>query len=181
MSNPLGIDSINVYHDLLEKIGVWIVYTRSDHRFRCRDCWNYFTNDGRLNCQSCFGTGYVTSLERWKVFYSNRLSRNSGIEVPLTRAGFSPENMVYVYSRVDQMPQVQDRIFVVEWDVARDDVAGPKEGRPKRLVQALRVLYIEPFFIGQQIYLLNHMGIIQEDISIFEPILLKAPIATTIV
>jgi len=179
MSNILGLDSLNVYHDLIERIGVWIIYTRSDHRFRCRDCWNYWTNDGKMNCDSCFGTGYVTNLERWKVFYTNRVSRNAGIEVPLTRAGFSPENMVYIFSRTDHEPQVQDRIFIVEWDVPRDDIP-KKEGRPTRLVQALRVLYVEPFFIGQQIYLLNHMGIIQEDIDVFEPILMRTPITTNI-
>lgn len=179
MSHFLAPESIKVYDDLMEHIGVWVVYTRSDHRFRCRECWNYFTNDSVTSCSNCFGTGFKVTLERWKVFYSNRVSRAAGIEVPLTRGGFSPEHMVYIFSRTDQIPVEQDRVFIVEWDVPRDSVPS-REGRPKRLVQALQILYIEPFYIGQQIYLLNHCGIIQESVRAYEPILLRSPIPITL-
>ena len=179
MSNILGPQTIKHYDDLMDLIGIWVVYTRSDKRFKCRTCWNYFTNDAAVSCSDCFGIGYKTTLERWKVYYTNRVSRNASISVPLTRDGFSAEHMAYIFTRTDMVPEVQDRVFVVEWDVQKDNIPTYK-GRPKRLVQALRVLFIEPFFIGQQIYLLNHCGIVQESIHQYEPILMRKDIPNTL-
>lgn len=179
MSHVLAPGSIAEFNLLMDQIGIWVIYTRSDHRFRCRDCYNYFTNDSAPTCSTCFGTGYKVSLERWKVYYTNRVSRAAGIEVPLTRGGFSPEFMAYIFTRNKNIPVEEDRVFIVEWDRSRDDV--PKmEARPTRIVQALRVLYIEQFYIGQEIYLLNHCGIVQESVRGYEPILLRTPITTTI-
>ena len=113
MSNILGASTIKHYDDLMDAVGIWIVYTRSDHRFRCRECYNYFTDDSNVSCSSCFGTGYKVTLERWKVYYTNRLSRAAGIEIPLTRGGFSPEHMAYIFTRTDMVPVEEDRVFIV--------------------------------------------------------------------
>jgi hypothetical protein len=180
MSHALAPSAITNFNNLMDKIGIWVVYTRSDHRFRCRDCFNYFTNDSAPSCSTCFGTGFRVSLERWKVYYTNRISRAAGIEIPLTRAGFNPDHMAYIFTRNKDTPVDLDRVFIVEWDVPRDDVP-VRAGRPKRIVQALQILYTEQFYIGQEIYLLNHCGIVQESIkSAYEPILLRTPIPTTI-
>lgn len=179
MSHVLAPSTIQHFNDLMDSIGVWVIYTRSDHRFRCRECWNYNTNDAPPDCSTCFGTGFKVSLERWKVYYTNRFSRAAGIEIPLTRAGFSPEHMAYIFTKASNAPVEQDRVFIVEWDQLRDNIP-TYEGRPKRVVQALRILYPEPFFIGQEIYLANHCGIVQENIQAVEPVLLRTPITKSI-
>src|SRR6266705_3051678 len=114
--NLLGSTTIRDFERLLDEIGIWVVYTRSDHRFRCRKCWNYFTNDADPHCDSCFGTGYKVELERWKIFYSNRFSSGATIEITLTRAGFTPEFNTYMFSRTDMQPTFEDKVFLVEWD-----------------------------------------------------------------
>lgn len=178
-SDILSPSAIKHFEGLLDRIGIWVVFTRSDHRFRCRDCFNPITNDSPPGCGTCFGTGYKTTLERWKVYYTNRISRATVLEMPLTTAGFSPEHTVYLFTRADMAPLLNDYAYIVEWDRFRNDI-DIFAGRPKRIVQALRVLYSEPFFIGQQIYLLNHCGLVPEVIQAVEPILLRTDIPNTL-
>jgi hypothetical protein len=178
MSHSLGATTIKQFDNLIDKIGIWTVYTRSDHRFRCRDCWDYDTNSSAPDCGTCFGTGFRVTLERWLTYYTNRISRVAGVDTPLTRAGFSPEHNAYIFTRHRNIPVEQDRFFIVEWDKDRDRI--PVEGgRPARLVQALRVIFVETFYIGREIYYLAHCGIHQEAIKQYEPNLLRSPLTVT--
>src|SRR6266566_6080917 len=121
-SDTLAPDTTKHFDALMDRIGIWVVYTRSDRRFVCRDCFNPITNDSPPGCGTCFGTGFKTTLERWKVFYTNRISRTGVLEMPLTTAGFSPEHTVYIFTRTDMAPVLNDYVYIVEWDRFRDDM-----------------------------------------------------------
>lgn len=163
------------FNEFMDQIGIWVVYTRSDHRFRCIDCYNIDTGDSPADCSTCFGTGYKVSLERWLVYYSNSLARPTPVEGQLLRPGIIAENSNYIFSRATERPVVGDRVFVVEWDKPRDLI--PSHGaRPVNIVQALRVHFVEPQIAGQVIYYIAHCKFVTEAVLQYEQVLGSTPI-----
>jgi hypothetical protein len=167
-----------VFDETLKKIGTWVVYTRSDHRFRCIDCYNLDTGDSRVDCERCFGTGYLTTLERWLVYPSTSLLRPSPTAVDLLKAGFTNLAGFFVYTRAEEVPVANDRFFVVEWTVPRDEIF-KGFGQPFRIQEALRIDYPEPNLAGQVIFYTANCEQITETVKRLERVLLQAPIRVT--
>jgi len=166
------------FNDLLDRIGVWVIYTNGDRRFRCTECFDRFTGDSRPDCGFCFGTGYKVSLERWLAFISNALFRGRAADVPHTAIGYDPNHTYFVFTRSKDIPARGDRFLVVEWNMRRNDVP-IFGGQPTRLVHVLEVLYVENEIVGELIYNNANCLIRDDAIAQYEKVLLSAPIALT--
>jgi hypothetical protein len=177
MHNPLADRLKEAFNNLLDRIGIWAVYTRSDRRFPCRLCYNLDTNDARANCGACFGTGYRVQLERWMGYYTHNLRRSSSIESSLSSIGWTLEEEPIFFTRPQQIPTLGDRIFIVEWDRRRDLV--PSKGRPVRIAEVLQVVFVEPMIAGEVIYRASHCDVLGENTRDYERALLGTPINIT--
>lgn len=161
---------------LIEEIGIWVIYTRSDRRFHCTTCFNLDTRDARSDCENCFGTGYRTQLQRWLAYYSESLVRPAPANVQLLKPGFTETGENVIFTRARNIPTAGDRFFIVEWNTPRDRVA-THSGQPLRILEALRIDKVEPHIAAEVIYHTAHCGPITEVISRLEPVLLRAPIS----
>lgn len=166
------------FNETLDRIGVWAIYTRSDPRFRCLVCHDLDTGDSRPNCESCFGTGYRVTLERWKVIYVQGLRRPASAEVPLNYPGWLTENQPFLVTRKTEIPRIGDLLFLVEWDRPRDLVPS-QQGRPVRLLHTARILFPDPQIAGDVCYWLSSCQIVTEANRQFEPLLLRSPLTIT--
>jgi hypothetical protein len=166
------------YEQILEKSAIWVVYTRSDHRFRCIECYNLDTGSSRADCGKCFGTGFKVHLERWFAHYSTTLVRPNNELYPLTKIGFSADFASFIFTRHPLVPVLNDRIFLVEWSLGRDEIA-QKGGQPTRLVEALRIRFAEPLPAGKTIYYTAHCDTVSEDRAAYERALFTTPMSAT--
>lgn len=138
----------------IDMVGVWLLYTRTDRRFRCTHCYSPVEGGSRPDCSTCFGTGYQVELERWLCFYTNSIRRTGDVQSPLNPTGFNPNHTDFVFSKRDNIPVAGDIFFLVGWNRERKQV--PAGGRPVRVDQALEVSYVEPLIAGETIYYLSH-------------------------
>jgi hypothetical protein len=166
------------FDTLLKQIGVWAVYTRSDRRFRCTECFDRFNNDSRPDCSTCFGTGYRVTLERWLVFPTNALFRARPANVPQTPAGFDPNHPYFIFTRAKNKPAQGDRFFIVEWNQPRDLVV-PRAAQPTRIVQALEVIYVDHEIAGELIYNVTNCLFRNEAIGQYETALFSTSISVS--
>ena len=161
------------FQDLIESIGIWLVYTRSDQRFRCRTCWNPDTQDSPPDCGGCFGTGWQVSLQGVLGVYTNSLTRVRFADAPLTPIGLTAEHTPVVFTRYTDVPQVGDRYLVVEWSQERDQI--PFGAQPVRVVEALRVRFVEPQIAGEVVFYMAHCDFVSESRSAYERALMAQP------
>lgn len=161
----------------LQKFGLWVVYTRSDHRFRCTHCFDLDTNEAPADCEFCFGTGFKTNLERWYVIYSNSLVR-AGAYTPLARIGWTTEHTPYVFTKPHLIPSRGDRFFIVEWDQKPEDIP-VRQAQPVRILETIRITFIEPNIAGRVIYYTNHCEFVTEAKVQYESVLLGQQIRIT--
>lgn len=174
MDPRLAAFSSNGFDYVTDKFGIWLVYTRSDRRFLCQDCYNIDTHESVANCSTCFGTGYKTRLERWFAVYSNSLLRGSSA-TPLTRIGWTTEHTPYVFVNKSLIPTRGDRFFVVEWDQPPNSVR-PLQGQPVKIFEALRITFIEPNQAGTPIYFTCSCEFVTEAVKQYEQVLIGNPI-----
>jgi hypothetical protein len=163
------------FNDFLDQIGIWVIYTRSDPRFRCKECFDLNTRDSPANCSSCFGTGFKVNLERWLVYPSNSLNFPAPVEAPLIRPGILSDTSTFIFSRATERPVVGDRVFIVEWNESRDLIV-PRNASPVSIVQVLRIHFVEPLIAGQVIYYTSHCKFVTEAIHQYEQALAEVPI-----
>lgn len=163
------------FDELMDLIGIWIVYGRSDHRFRCHRCADPDTLDSGPGCGDCFGTGFKTTLERWKAYMSSGLGRQRPAEVHALGIGYSPEMKMFIFSKQHQIPTVGDRFFQVEWNQPRDLVVS-RNAQPTRLVHVYRVEFHETNVAAEVIYNTAHCEFQDEALRTYEHQLLGTPI-----
>ncbi len=178
MSLSLAPPIIRAFEDLLERIGIWAVYTRSDPRFRCQACWNLDTREAKADCGTCFGTGFRVTLERWPVVYTQSLRRAAPGRTELELTGWANENDPYVITRKKDVTRVGDYFYIVEWNQPRDRITR-YGGQPVRIVQVLRVINIDPQIAGEVCYYINHTEILTEIARQHSEALLSTPITVS--
>ncbi len=165
----------------LDQAGVWMVYTRSDPRFPCRECTQLAplsTRDHRVTCGTCFGTGKQVTLERWLVYYSNVLRPTSIPTTSLTPIGWTTEHQPVIFTRHRDIPSIGDRFFLVEWDRGRDQVPYPGS-RPIRIAESNEVTWVEPMIAGEVIYYAVHCNITTENLRDYETALFQTTVQET--
>lgn len=178
MSHNLAPNIQRPFESLLDRIGLWTVYTRSDYRFRCRLCFDLDTREARADCEACFGTGYRVTLERWKVYYTQSLRRATSVDEPLEIPGWATENKPYIISRKQDIPRIGDYFFIVEWNQPRDKIT-TLGGQPVRILQALRVLFVDPQIAGEVCYNISTCEFVTEKAWAFTRNLLTTPITVS--
>lgn len=164
---------------MLKPDGVWVVYTRSDPRFRCTACFDLDRGSAtRQDCGTCFGTGYRVTLERWKVYSSHSIFRARTSQDRLTWAGWTAEHSPVVFTQAADVPRPQDRIFLVEWDRTTEDP--PYGAQPTRIAAAFEVSFVEPLIAGGGVvYYTCHTQVADEARAAYEHALLPTPIQVT--
>jgi len=177
---PLGYfrtkaQALKQFTHLIDSIGIWVVYTRSDPRFVCRKCWNPDKRDADPACGTCFGTGFQVELQKWKVYLSNILRKTTPLESDITDVGFSNEQSIFVFSKAVDAPVINDRYFLVEWDEAESNIA--KFGQPLRLLNIYRVTFIQPMLVDGVSHYISHTDSQREVINKVEPVLMKTGVA----
>ena len=176
--SPQAVDLREYFKVVLNQSGVWAVFTRSDHRFRCRDCFNPTTRDARISCSNCFGTGYNVTLERWRVTVTQTLFRSRSLGAPLIETGWGSQHEPVVFSRWEDIPEIGDRFFFVEWD--QDVERNPYGAQPTKISEIFIVTYREPeYAAGGMIYNASHGELITDSVRVVLPALLKTPIDIT--
>jgi hypothetical protein len=164
------------FDTLIQDIGIWAVYTRSDPRFPCMSCVDLDNHDSSPSCGACFGTGKKVVLERWLVYPTDALRRSQPVDVPVVRPGLIEEPTFFVFSRAKDRPSRNDYFLIVEWNLGRDELA-TRGGQPTRLVHAARIDYIDRPIAGQMIYNVAHCELVDEAAKQFEHALLSRPVA----
>lgn len=165
------------FGDLTDLCNTWAIYVRTDHRFRCMDCYDVDRGTSRISCSNCYGTGYNVELQRWHIFPTDSIRRAQGAEVPLTSMGWSPEHNFYAFSREHNKPVVGDLFFIVEWDTLQEQV--PINGQPVRLVLAATVLYSQLNIANDIIYYVAHCDLLNEGLKELQTNLLTERIRVT--
>jgi hypothetical protein len=162
----------------LDLAGVWVAYGRQDKRFPCHTCASLETRDAPATCADCFGSGFQTVLERRLTLFGGSLRRPRPAQVPEEAIGFNPEQPQYFFFRATDPPQTNDRIFVVEWNRPRRDLARTG-GQPTQLLHVYRVMYPEPFMAGELIYHLAHCQLVEEAVALYQTTLLSRPVTVS--
>jgi hypothetical protein len=175
MSHSQFDDFLGEFDQLMDEIGIWAVYTRSDHRFPCTECTDLDNHDSAPDCGACFGTGFRVTLERWLIYGTDALRRSQPVEVPEVKPGLLEEPTFFVFSRAKDRPVRNDSFFIVEWNLERDDLAS-RGGQPTRLIHVARVDYIDRPIAGKMIYNVAHCTLVDEAARQFERALLTRPI-----
>lgn len=118
---------------LMDEYSHDLAYIRRDTRFRCT-CYSERSGEASANCEQCFGTSYVVSIEK-------RRARRQIASVPesligvnkLQSAGrLSPTAYVYYFEH-DLKPTVDDIILEVIWDKS----GVPRHIKEKHLISAV--------------------------------------------
>lgn len=178
MPRSLGPKIREKFERTLDRVGSWLVYTRSDHRFPCADCVEAPGESARADCSTCWGTGFRTQLERWWGYYAQSVRRLAPTEIPLVQPGWSNEHQPFVFTRSRDVPVVGDRFLIVEWDQPLDLVVR-RGAQPLRIVDHLRVVFTEPHMAGEVCFYTAHCQYINETNRQVEPLLLRTPIRVT--
>ena len=165
------------FDDTIDKYGTWGIYTRSDHRFVCRECYDIGKGDSAPDCGTCFGTGFKVELQRWKFYFSNSLRGFQALEGTLSPIGFTDEDNIFVFTKRQNIPVINDRFFVVEWSEPIGEISG--RSQPTRLVHSYRVTFMQSFIVGKVVYYLSHCYSGDEALDQYSSVLLKQPIIVT--
>lgn len=160
---PANLSTLGTeFEEWLTNHGRWIVYARADRRFKCA-CFDDQTQasggsdqdggtpiPGNDACPLCFGTGFMTTLERMKAYVAYDIRKNY-----TTRSGIAPAYVgevdtsgAILYVRGGSLPQKLDLVFEVEWDLPYH-IVGPK-GTPTRLIRAWEVMNPAPAILGSE-------------------------------
>lgn len=150
------------FENWLTNHGRWIIYARADRRFKCK-CFDDQTQasggagqdggapiPGDDECLLCFGTGYLTTLERMKSYVAYDIRKTYS-----TRSGLAPAYVgevdtsgAIIYLRGGSFPQKLDLVFEVEWDLPYRLVN--QRGTPTRLIRAWEIMNPAPAILGSE-------------------------------
>ena len=172
--DPLPGTTRRQFEETLDRIGIWAVYARADHRFPCTRCELPSPGEGRPDCPVCLGTGYQTTLERWLCGYASHTRRVQAIEGEVTLIGLDPPAKPVIFNRAADVPRTGDRIFLVEWNVPRERQG--RQGQPATLVQPLLVTYPDPQILAGVAFWVTTVEVLNETRQQYEGALLQRPV-----
>lgn len=158
---PMHLSTLGTeFEEWLATHGRWCIYARADRRFKCR-CFDDQTQasggpdggpsiPGASGCPLCFGTGYLTTLERMKAYVAYDVRKTYS-----TRSGIAPAYVgevdtsgAIIYVRGGDYPAKLDLLFEVEWDVPYKQVG--VQGTPTRLIRAWEIMNPAPAILGTE-------------------------------
>ena len=115
---------------LTREFGFYILYVRNNKYVKCR-CFDDLNKCGNPKCKSCFGSGYFSSLQKFRVLTAANMEYRANNALLKEPIGETDQKDEIVYIEQQYNPKERDMVLVMTWD---------KNGYPVDIVKVLEVI-----------------------------------------